>query len=74
MAIATGSLITAADYNALAALINKVYDDIYSGATPVNPVTNAATIANYKFGWGGTAVTSVSIHDLITWVFMSILL
>ena len=66
MAIATGSLITAADYNALAALINKVYDDIYSGATPVNPVTNAATIANYKFGWGGTAVTSVSIHDLIT--------
>jgi len=64
--IAVGSLITAADYNALATLINKVYDDIYSGATPVNPVTNAATIANYKFGWGGTAVTGVSISDLIT--------
>ena len=66
MTIAVGSLITAADYNALAALINKVYDDIYSGATPVNPVTNAAAIANYKFGWGGTAVTAVSISDLIT--------
>ena len=66
MTIAVSSLITAADYNALAALINKVYDDIYSGATPVNPVTNAATIANYKFGWGGTAVTPVSISELIT--------
>lgn len=65
MTIAVGSLITAADYNALAALINKVYDDIYSGATPVNPVTNAAAIANYKFGWGGTAVTAVSIGELI---------
>ncbi len=66
MTIATGSPITAADYNALATLINKVYDDIYSGAGPVDPTTNAATIANYKFGWGGTAVTSVSIHDLIS--------
>ena len=66
MTIAVSSLITAADYNALAALINKVYDDIYSGATPVNPVTNAATIANYKFGWGGTSVAAVSIADLIT--------
>ena len=65
MTIAVGSLITAADYNALATLINKVYDDIYSGATPVNPVTNAAAIANYKFGWGGTAVTAVSIGELI---------
>ncbi len=66
MTIATGSLITAADYNALATLINKVYDDIYSGATPVDPTTNASTIANYKFGWGGTAVTAVSIGELIT--------
>ena len=66
MAIAIGSLITAAEYNALATLINKVYDDIYSGATPVEPVANASTIANYKFGWGGTAVTAVSIGELIT--------
>ena len=66
MTIATGSPITAADYNALATLINKVYDDIYSGAGPVDPTTNAATIANYKFGWGGTAVTAVSIGELIT--------
>ena len=69
MTIATGSPITAADYNALATLINKVYDDIYSGAGPVDPTTNAATIANYKFGWGGTAVTPISIGyagELIT--------
>ena len=63
MTIAVGSLITAADYNALATLINKVYADIYSGATPT---TNATTIANYKFGWGGTSVSAVSISDLIT--------
>ena len=63
MTIATGSLITAADYNALATLINKVYADIFSGATPT---TNASTIANYKFGWGGTSVASVAISDLIT--------
>ena len=63
MTIAVGSLITAADYNALATLINKVYADIYSGATPT---TNATTIANYKFGWGGPSVASVSISDIIT--------
>ena len=63
MTIAVGSPITAADYNALATLINKVYADIYSGATPT---TNASTIANYKFGWGGTSVSAVSISNLIT--------
>ena len=63
MTIATGSLITAADYNALATLTNKVHADIYSGATPT---TNATTIANYKFGWGGPSVAAIAAAQLIT--------
>lgn len=57
MAYGQGNLITAADFNSIVADVNEVYADSHSGNT---------TEATANYGYGKTAVPTVSAGNLIT--------
>ena len=62
MTVSPGAIAQASEYNSVATLVNKVFGDNYSSASP-----NDANKTNHKFGWGADNIAAaLAIGTTIT--------
>jgi hypothetical protein len=62
MAVSPGAIAQASEYNSVATLVNKVFGDNYSSASPTD-----VNKTNHKFGWGAANLdNTVAPTELIT--------